>query len=158
MHFSIADIPFDFKCDKFISYLGDRSAANCFIAIPYQGNLALEIFICNKDGLILNMFLQALANDQMVAIRCMHQTLGLGDGELSLAFGALDGDADAVSRQQLCESGVVLTSNPDMLHASVLPQVSLFLCIRGYLVSVIFLKKNGRVICSMQSGKDSWAT
>jgi ATP-dependent helicase YprA (DUF1998 family) len=60
----------------------------------------------------------------MQSIHSLFNELGLSDESLSLSVGALDGDAGPSSREALRRAGIVLTSNPDMLHACVLPQVS----------------------------------
>jgi ATP-dependent helicase YprA (DUF1998 family) len=64
----------------------------------------------------------------MLSIRSLFHELGLSNESLSLSVGALDGDSCASSRETLRRTGVVLTSNPDMLHASVLPQVRSLPC------------------------------
>ena len=60
---------------------------------------------------------KALAQDQLRTLRRYVET----DGELPMVTGTYDGDTPATARRKLKNDANVLLTNPDMLHAGILP-------------------------------------
>ena len=82
---------------------------------------ALERLLDEPGATALYLFpTKALAQDQLKSLT----RLAEGDLELSsmLRAGVYDGDTAATTRRKLREEANVILSNPDMLHAGILPQ------------------------------------
>jgi DEAD/DEAH box helicase domain-containing protein len=82
---------------------------------------ALERLLEDPDATALYLFpTKALAQDQLKSLT----RLAAGSVELSgvLRAGVYDGDTAATTRKKLRDEANVILSNPDMLHAGILPQ------------------------------------
>jgi DEAD/DEAH box helicase domain-containing protein len=82
---------------------------------------ALERLLEDRDATALYLFpTKALAQDQLKSLT----RLASGSVELSgvLCAGVYDGDTAATTRKKLRDEANVILSNPDMLHAGILPQ------------------------------------
>ncbi|MHC4858636.1 MAG: DEAD/DEAH box helicase, partial [Planctomycetota bacterium] len=81
----------------------------------------LEMLEQDPEARALLLFpTKALCRDQLRAFRESRDAAGLGRVE----SGVIDGDTPAADRRRLRDRGGVLFSNPDMVHAAVLPQHS----------------------------------
>ena len=77
---------------------------------------------------------KALCQDQFRSFSALLQKVGLGD---RLA-GVLDGDTPANLRRRLRDHGSVVFTNPDMLHASIMPQHARWAHFLGQLRLLVF--------------------
>ena len=79
----------------------------------------IERLLANREARALLLFpTKALCQDQFGKFVAYQQSVGLGD---RLA-GVLDGDTPSNLRRRLRDKGAVVFSNPDMLHAGLMPQ------------------------------------
>ncbi len=77
----------------------------------------LETVLEGESGYALYLFpTKALAQDQHRSIAGWVEDLGL-----RLELGVYDGDTDPVDRRRLRRGGRIILTNPDMLHAAILP-------------------------------------
>ena len=93
---------------------GTASGKSLCYVIP-----ALEKLLANRDSRALFLFpTKALCQDQFRKFTTYREGAGLAD---RLA-GVFDGDTPSHLRRRLRDKGAVVFSNPDMLHASIMPQ------------------------------------
>jgi DEAD/DEAH box helicase domain-containing protein len=83
----------------------------------------LQILRDDPGGSALYLFpTKALAQDQLAGLRTMLDVLGDGDPKATQpTLNLYDGDTPASRRTAIRKAGGVLLSNPDMLHAGILP-------------------------------------
>jgi DEAD/DEAH box helicase domain-containing protein len=78
----------------------------------------LELLSADPSGTVLLLFpTKALCQDQFSHFQQALDSAGMHD----IAAGIIDGDTPASLRRKLRDAGRVIFSNPDMLHAAVLP-------------------------------------
>ena len=79
----------------------------------------IEMLANDPDAAAMLLFpTKALCQDQFIGFESALQAAGLN----RVVAGVLDGDAPPSMRRKLCDRGRVIFTNPDMLHASVMPQ------------------------------------
>ncbi|MHB8997812.1 MAG: DEAD/DEAH box helicase, partial [Armatimonadota bacterium] len=79
----------------------------------------LELLERNPRARVLMMFpLKALAQDQLLSLQRLLKLVGRED----ILCGCYDGDTPATMRRKLRDEGRVILTNPDMLHAGLMPQ------------------------------------
>ncbi|MEI6499979.1 MAG: DEAD/DEAH box helicase, partial [Armatimonadota bacterium] len=79
----------------------------------------LELLERNPSARVLMMFpLKALAQDQLLSLQRLLKLAGREE----ILCGCYDGDTPASMRRKLRDEGRVLLTNPDMLHAGLMPQ------------------------------------
>lgn len=80
---------------------------------------ALEALIADPQARVLMLFpTKALCQDQFRGFARMLDAAGMGD----VLAGVYDGDTPGAMRRRLRDRGSVIFSNPDMLHAALMPQ------------------------------------
>ncbi len=79
----------------------------------------LELLERDPQARVLALFpTKALAQDQMLALQRLLASAGRED----VLVGCYDGDTPATMRRKLRDRGQVILTNPDMLHAGLMPQ------------------------------------
>lgn len=79
----------------------------------------LELLERDPEARVLMLFpLKALAQDQLLALQRLFALAGRED----ILCGCYDGDTPPAMRRKLRDEGRVILTNPDMLHAGLLPQ------------------------------------
>ncbi len=79
----------------------------------------LELLQRKPDAKVLAIFpLKALAQDQLLALQRLLKLAGRED----VLCGCYDGDTPSAMRRKLRDEGSVILTNPDMMHAGMLPQ------------------------------------
>jgi DEAD/DEAH box helicase domain-containing protein len=79
----------------------------------------LELLARDPDARVLALFpTKALAQDQMLGLQRLLALAGMAD----VLVGCYDGDTPSAMRRKLRDHGRVVITNPDMLHAGLMPQ------------------------------------
>lgn len=81
----------------------------------------IETLLNNPEARALYLYpTKALAQDQLKKLFLFKEL----DGSIDFDIGTYDGDTPTSTRKKLRDSGRIILSNPDMLHASILPNHS----------------------------------
>ncbi len=110
------------------SYASARSGRNTVVVTPTASGKTLcynlpvmQTLLEDPDGRALYLFpTKALSQDQQSEINGMVAT-GEGGGRIPLKVGIYDGDTPQSVRAEARDKGRIIISNPDMLHAGILP-------------------------------------
>ena len=83
----------------------------------------LQRLLAEPNARALYLFpTKALAQDQLAGLRALMAALAWPTAVPPLSCGTYDGDTPAAQRPKVRDSARVVLSNPDMLHAGILPQ------------------------------------